>query len=423
MNPTTLEIIATSLFATAILHTFACSRFQHYSHQFPPESARASFFHLLGEVEVVFGFWAGILIAVQTFLIGAHETIVHLEGQNFTEPAFVFAIMTVAATAPVIRLARRAIVQAARPIPFNREISIYLACLTLGPLLGSLITEPAAMTVTALILRARYYNRGVSERFKYATIGTLFVNISIGGTLTSFAAPPVLMVAGTWQWDAVFMLQTFGWKAALAVAINALVAATILRKELKRLPPAAVNPDELAIPAWVSALHLIFLGLIVATSHHPVIFLGIFLYFLGVTAITRKWQEPLKLRESLLVAFFLGGLVILGGFQQWWLSTVIRSLSPGPLFLGATVLTSFTDNAALTYLASQVEHVSDAFKYAVVAGAVAGGGLTVIANAPNPAGFSILQERFEPDGISPLRLALAALPPTLVAMACLWFLP
>ncbi|MBI3831381.1 MAG: putative Na+/H+ antiporter [Planctomycetes bacterium] len=423
MNPTTIEIIGTALFAAAILHTFACSRFHHVSHQFPPESARASFFHLLGEVEVVFGFWAGILIAVLAIQSGGQETIAHLERQNFTEPAFVFATMTVAATAPVIRFARWAIVQAAQPLPMNRESAVYLACLTLGPLLGSLITEPAAMTVTAVILRERFYNRGVSERFKYATLGTLFVNVSIGGTLTTFAAPPVLMVAETWKWDASFMLKTFGWKAALAVVLNALVAATIFRNELKRLPPAALNPDERAIPAWVSALHLIFLGLIVATSHHPVIFLGIFLYFLGVTAITRRWQEPLKLRESLLVAFFLGGLVILGGFQEWWLGAVIRSFTPGPLFLGALALTSFTDNAALTYLASQVAEVSDAFKYAVVAGAVAGGGLTVIANAPNLAGFSILQKRFEPDGISPLKLAVAALLPTIAAMACFWFLP
>jgi hypothetical protein len=56
------------------------------------------------------------------------------------------------------------------------------------------------------------------------------------------------------------------------------------------------------------------------------------------------------------------------------------------MYFGATALTAITDNAALTYLGSLVEGVSDQLKYALVAGAVSGGGLTVIANAPNPAG-------------------------------------
>lgn len=423
MQPTTIEIIATSLFGVAVIHTFLCSRFQHISHRFPDGSVGSSIFHLLGEVEAVFGFWAGILLIVFAFVNGWHEALEHLDAQNFTEPAFVFAIMTMAATAPVIHFARQSIFGLARVIPFHREIAIYLTCLVIGPLLGSFITEPAAMTVTAMILKRRYYDRNMSGRFMYITIAVLFVNVSIGGTLTPFAAPPVLMVAGTWHWDIGFMLTTFGWKAALAVVINAFSATMLLRKELKLLPEPEQAPKEISVPAWVAAAHLVFLAAVVLTSHHPKIFLGFFLYFLGLTAITKRWQEPLKLRESLLVGFFLAGLVVLGGFQKWWLDSVIRALSPTPLFLGTTALTAFTDNAALTFLGAQVDNVTDAFKYALVAGAVAGGGLTVIANAPNPAGFSILQERFQPDGISPMRLALTALPPTLVAMACLWLLP
>jgi hypothetical protein len=48
--------------------------------------------------------------------------------------------------------------------------------------------------------------------------------VSIGGTLTSYAAPPVLMLASAWQWDSGFMLAHFGWKAAVAVLVNATVA-------------------------------------------------------------------------------------------------------------------------------------------------------------------------------------------------------
>lgn len=423
MNPTNIQLAATIIFATAVIHTFLCSRFQHLAHKFPEGSVGENFFHLLGEVEVVFGFWAGVLALLMVYLAGAGETVRHLETLVYTEPIFVFAIMTIAATAPVIRFARGAILLVAQLMPLNREIAVYLSALVFGPLLGSFITEPAAMTVTALILKQRYYDREMSGTFKYLTLAVLFVNISIGGTLTPFAAPPVLMVASKWQWDLPFMLQTFGWKSALAVCFNAMLAAAICRKELKALATPAANAGETSIPAWVIALHLVFLGLVVAASHHPVIFMGFFLFFLGVTFITKEYQEPLKLRESLLVAFFLAGLVVLGSFQSWWLEPVIQSLSAAPLFLGTTALTAITDNAALTYLGSQVPGVSDTFKYALVAGAVAGGGMTVIANAPNPAGFSILQERFKPDGISPLKLALSALAPTLVAMACLWLLP
>ena len=50
-----------------------------------------------------------------------------------------------------------------------------------------------------------------------------------------------------------------------------------------------------------------------------------------------------------------------------------------------------------------------------MAGAVTGGGLTIIANAPNPAGAAILKGQFADETIHPLGLLAAALPPTLVA--------
>ena len=128
------------------------------------------------------------------------------------------------------------------------------------------------------------------------------------------------------------------------------------------------------------------------------------------------------MKASFLVGFFLAGLVTLGGLQSWWLKPLLSSMGDLVLFLGATSLTAITDNAALTYLGSLVE-LSEASKYALVAGAVAGGGLTVIANAPNPAGFGILKDTFGPDGINPVRLFLYALIPTLIGMSCLWFLP
>ena len=279
------------------------------------------------------------------------------------------------------------------------------------------------MTVTALLLRDRYFNHGVSARFMYATLAVLFVNVSIGGVLTPFAAPPVLMVAGKWGWDLHFMLTQFGWKAAIAVVANAGLATALLARELGKMKKPAPDKDTRRVPVALVGIHLAFLGLIVVAAHHPVVFLGAFLFFLGVVTTTREYQDELKVREGLLVAFFLGGLVVIGGYQRWWLEPLIANLDALPLFLGATALTAITDNAALTYLGAQASGIADTFKYALVAGAVAGGGLTVIANAPNPAGFSILQESFGKDGISPLKLLVAAAVPTLVAMASLWLLP
>jgi len=283
------------------------------------------------------------------------------------------------------------------------------------PLLGSFITEPAAMTLAALMLRDTLFSKDVSSRLRYITVGVLFVNISIGGTLTPFAAPPVLMVAGKWNWDITFMVTHFGWKAALAVVVNAACAMLLLRRELgvmAQAPRTASTP----VPFTVVAVHLLFLLGLVVFAHYPSVFMGLFLFFLGFATAYERHQSPLILREALLVAFFLAGLVVLGGLQQWWLEPVLMSLNADSVFFGATVLTAFTDNAALTYLGSLVEGLSDEFKVALVAGAVTGGGLTVIANAPNPAGVAILRGSFQDQTIHPLGLLLAALPPTLVAI-------
>lgn len=419
----TIQVLGTILFALAVIHTFSIKVFQHLALKFPEGSAPENLFHLLGEVEIVFGLWAGVLVAGIAFLAGGQDAIQYVEGADFTEPIFVFAIMSVAATRPVLDFASGLIGGIARLIPLPGEGGFYFAALVTGPLLGSFITEPAAMTVTALILRDRFFAGAMSSRFRYATLGILFVNISIGGVLTPFAAPPVLMVAGTWNWTMAHMIGHFGVKAIAATLLNAGLGTAVFYRELWRMQPHSKVRNGLTSPLWLRGLHLVFLGLIVLMAHHPTVFLGIFLFFLGLTAITSEFQERLKLRESLLVAFFLAGLVVLGGLQRWWLEPLIRNLEALPLFLGTTVLTAFTDNAALTYLGSQIPQVSEAFKYALVAGAVAGGGLTVIANAPNPAGFSILRETFGPEGISPAGLAAGAAIPTLIAMACLWWVP
>lgn len=423
MSPLPIEILASVLFGLAVLHTFCVKRFAHWAHQCVPGSVRENLLHFLAETEVVFGLWAATLFLGIAALKGSfHDAVEYVEGLNFTEPQFVFVIMVVAATRPVVKLAETLIALAARLVPAREGAAFYIAALFLGPLLGSFITEPAAMTLLALVLKRRYFDQGISRKLAYATLGLLFVNVSIGGTLTHFAAPPVLMVAAKWNWDTAYMFQHFGWRAAAACAVSTALVTAMFWKELKALEVDAKPGGR--IPGWLTGLHLVFLALVVAFAHHPNVFFGIFVLFLGLVTATREYQEALKLREGLLVGFFLAGLVTLGSLQAYWLKPLIQSLGGNALFYGATGLTAITDNAALTYLGSLVEGISDELKYALVAGAVVGGGLTVIANAPNPAGVGILQDAkaFGEDGISPLGLFLGALPPTLVAVVFFWLL-
>ena len=418
---TTTELLATVFFGLAVLHTFCVKRFAHWAHRFPKGSVLEHVLHFFAETEVVFGLWAAALFVGIAVLKGSlANPVSYVDGLNFTEAQFVFVIMVVAATRPVVRLAEAIISQTARIIPARESIAFYIAALVFGPLLGSFITEPAAMTLLALLLKRRYFDCGISRKLAYATLGLLFVNVSIGGTLTHFAAPPVLMVAAKWNWGTAFMFEHFGWRAAAACAVSTGIVAAVFWKELSKITVERVQGAR--IPLWLTGAHVVSLALVVIFAHHPNVFFGVFVMFLGLATATQKHQDALKWREGLLVGFFLAGLVTLGSLQTYWLKPLLQSLEGSALFFGAAGLTAITDNAALTYLGSLVEGISDELKYALVAGAVAGGGLTVIANAPNPAGVGILQSAkvFEDEGISPLGLFLGALLPTAVAVVFFW---
>jgi hypothetical protein len=439
VNPSQLELLATILFAVAVLHTFLVKQFEAIAHKFPAGSVGENIFHLLAEVEVVFGFWATVFLVAIAVSLGGETALGYIEGRHvlpggtdpikveFTEPLFVFVIMAMAATRPILVLVKGVIGGASRVLPFPPSMAFYVATLVMGPLLGSFITEPAAMTVTALLLKERFYDRGLSSKLMYATLGLLFVNISIGGTLTNFAAPPVVMVAGKWEFSTAFMLTHFGWKAAAAIFTATFATAILFRRELAELDdrpaPAPAADGPLDAPWWLIGLHVALISGVVLLMHHPVAFFGIFLFFLGLATATKEYQDAIKLREALLVAYFLMGLVVFGALQKWWLQPTISSMSELPLYFGATGLTAITDNAALTFLGSQVEGLSDASKYMLVAGAVTGGGLTVIANAPNPAGYGILKGSFGASGISPLGLLVAATPATILAILAFLLLP
>jgi hypothetical protein len=429
--------IATGVFVLAIAHTFATARFAGLAHRVQHRhdearaaglpaspSLRAEALHFLGEVEVVFGLWAVVLLVAATAYAGWATTTHYInDSVNYTEPLFVVVIMALASTRPIIGFAESALRRVA-VAGGGTPAAWWAAILTIGPVLGSFITEPAAMTICALLLARQFYDLQPSVRLKYATLGVLFVNVSIGGTLTHFAAPPVLMVARTWGWDTAFMAATFGWRAIAAIVVSTAVYFVLFRQELRSLAarppvPEVEQPDDeaaglLPVPPWVVAMHLAFMAWTVFNAHYPALFLGGFLFFLGFARATAPYQSRIELRTPLLVGFFLAGLVIHGGLQGWWIAPVLSRLPEGPLFLGATALTAVNDNALITYLATLVPNLSDELKLAVVQGAVVGGGLTVIANAPNPAGQALLG-RFFNGAISPLGLLAGALLPTAVA--------
>ncbi|MDH5680387.1 MAG: putative Na+/H+ antiporter [Spirochaetota bacterium] len=533
-------LVATIIFLCAILHTFFTSGFMSLAHKWehrheerkkigevPKGSVHfgAEIFHFLGEVEAVFGIWAvalGIAIGVYfdwSMVIG------YLGGTvNYTEPMFVVIIMTLAATRPILKLSE-AMMEKVANLMGGTLTAWWFSILTIGPVLGSFITEPAAMTISALLLGKKLYELEPKESFKYATIGLLFVNVSVGGTLSHFAAPPVLMVAAKFDWGFGFMITNFGWKAIAGIVMSNLLYFMFFRSELNRLQekyaftqlkkaiqdkyvsrkeledefdktelivneelgfaksfegkcveiknkikpailekakqdedvdqthvgeafdqmfedvrlkemkktlpglldkserPPYRDPDwdnrEDKVPSWIIIIHLIFMGWTVYNAHYPVLFVGGFLFFLGFAQATSPYQNRTDLKPALLVGFFLAGLVIHGGMQGWWIAPVLSSLTEVPLMIGSTILTAFNDNAAITFLSSLVPAIlsNEGLQYAVVAGAVTGGGLTVIANAPNPAGQAILKKYFE-NGVSPAGLAKAALIPTIIMGLC-----
>jgi hypothetical protein len=430
--------VATAIFALAILHTFGANQFlrraHHVQHEHdararragkgPTPSVRAEALHFMGEIEVVFGLWSIVLLIAMVVYAG-WDTSVHYfnDGVNYTEPLFVVVIMALAATRPIIAFAEAAMKRIAG-LGGGTPAAWWLTILTIGPVLGSFITEPAAMTICALLLARQFYDLEPSARLKYATLGLLFVNVSIGGTLTHFAAPPVLMVARTWEWDLAFVLSNFGWRAVVAIVFSSLAYLLVFRRELTslasraaaadRFEPETPGEEPLPLAPWVTAVHIGFMAWTVITAHYPGLFVGGFLVFLGFAKATAPYQSRIELKGPLLVGFFLAGLVIHGGLQAWWIGPVLSRLAELPLFLAAIALTAFNDNAMITFLATLVPNLDEALKVAVVGGAVTGGGLTVIANAPNPAGQTLLS-RFFSDGISPMGLFLGALLPTIVA--------
>lgn len=451
ITETPFNLVTTVIFLLAVFHTFMAGSFQKLAHKLEHQhrekmkalgrtaeqkgyhnakdetSFTATVCHFLGEVEAIFGIWCVPLLLSMLYFFGWGSATYYIDYVvNYTEPMFVVVIMAIASTRPVLKFSEK-VLGAIAGLGGRSPKAWWYSILIVAPLLGSFITEPAAMTIAALLLGKTIYSLEPSRLFKYGTLGLLFVNISVGGTLTHFAAPPVLMVAGEWGWDLAFMFTHFGWKAFIGICIATASYGFVLRKEFDSLKEKADSQAagtgglvEEPIPMWITLVVLGFMGWTVFNLHNPPLFIAGFLFFLAFVQATATHQDDVRIKGPLLVGFFLAGLVTHGSLQQWWIAPVLSQLGELSLFTGATMLTAFNDNAAITFLASQVPEFSPtagevaiAMEYAVVAGAVTGGGLTVIANAPNPAGQSLLSRYFE-GGISPGKLFLGAIFPTVV---------
>ncbi len=529
------NLVATLIFILAIIHTMLTSVFQKVAHRMEERYERAkqagkkeknshsipaSFIHLLGEVEVVFGIWAIALAIAITSYYDWSTFVTYINELHFTEPLFVIVIMTIASSRPILKIFELFMWRIVRLFGSTLE-AWWLCILIIAPLLGSFITGPAAMTIIAFMLADKFYSLGPSNRLKYATLALLFVNVSVGGALTNFSNPPILMVAGPWEWDNLYMFTHFGIKAIVAMVLSTGTYFFLLKKdlndlkgayehyrykryvqhrfisqkeleksfeeleslvdkrvsftselhaysfilkenikvlasekltedervlydidnaidekfdgikleEMKRTIPGLLPVEERPIyndpkwdqredkvPLWIMLVHVGFLIWTVANAHEPVLFVSGFLFFLGFYQVTNFYQNRMDLKTSLLVAFFLAGLMIHGKLQSWWIAPLLGSLPELGLNVTSIVLTAFNDNASITYLSTLVPNLPESLKYAVVSGAITGGGLTVIANAPNPVGQSILKKFFD-QGISSLQLFKLAFLPTVITAA------
>ncbi|VVM07980.1 hypothetical protein MAMC_01931 [Methylacidimicrobium cyclopophantes] len=433
-----LRLVEAAIFLLAIVHTFLApslhrlgnrraERARRLVAECNPLAARqkmiAELLLLLGEIEVVFGLWVIPLFWIVVFFRGWSGAIERLGlSRDFAEAIFVVAVMTVASSRPILLFLDDLLLRVAA-LGRGSVAAWWFVLLTLGALAGSIITEAGAMTTTALLLGKRFFPLGPRPALSYATVGLLFTNVSIGGCLTHFAAPPVVLAARAWGWGSGYMVFHFGGKAAAATLLGSLIYLVVFRKEFHRLEAlrrriSAEESSPERAPRWITGVHLLFLAWIVATAETPVLCVGGLLFFLGFLRVTGPFQDEVSLRQAVLVGFFLAGLELLGSRQSWWINPLLERLDETTLLLSAAAITAFNDNALVTYLASLVPGLEESAKQAVMAGAISTGGLTVIANAPNPAGQALLS-RFFPEGISPLGLAAGALLPTGIALLLL----
>jgi hypothetical protein len=429
LRSTPLNAIGTALFFAAIAHTFMAASIAKMANGIAEQSELGGrrmrslpikLLRVLGEIELPFALWAVPAMAAIAIIGGPKSLGNYLRSDiSLAEPIFIFAIMAMAATRPILMVAET-ILGAVAKLGGGSPTAWWFSIVLIAPPLGSLITEPAAMAIAAILLSRKIYAAQVSEKLRYGTLGLLFTNISVGGALTHFAAPPIVMVAHRWNWSLSYVFMNFGVRAIGGILLATAMCGFFLRKDLASLSRCECKGTEAGGCSVLLILcHVALMAWTVCNLHCPVKVTGGFCAFLAVVRLSRRQQSKLRLKEAALVGLFLAGLVVHGGLQTWWIGPLLDGLCPIALFAVAMAISSCNDNAAVTYLTSMVPSFQNccALQNAVVSGAICGGGLTVIANAPNPAGHAMLKRHF-PGGVSSLRLLLAAAIPTSAMVLC-----
>ncbi|MCB1181652.1 MAG: hypothetical protein KDK55_06510 [Chlamydiia bacterium] len=432
MKPNPFEFTSTILFVLAVLHTFLTPTFFEFYKKLSikAEEGRPNWkkyhflselMNLFSEIEVVFGMWLIPLIIAFGLMMGWTKAFVYFSSFDYTDPLYIMVIFVVVGSRPIFYFAEKILEWVAR-LGGDRPGAWWWTILTIGPLLGALLKEPGAMALSSLLLVNKFYLYRPSRQFAYATLGLLFVNVSVGGMLTPFSSRALFVVAKEWGWGTGKMFAIFGWKAVLGVLISNLVYYLIFRQEFKRkYPPrlGAHQSQKTVPPPWLILVHLLFLAIIALTGEYAPIFIGIFILFLGLCKATSFYQTNLHLKSSLLVGFFFASLLIFGDLQSWWVKYLLDIQGLINLMGRSALLSAFVDNATVIYISTRISLNGQAIHYAIVAGAMAAGGLTIVANAPNLIGYTILRSSFY-GKISFLRLFLGALIPTTIMLFTFW---
>lgn len=381
--------------------------------------------YFFGEIEVVFGLWAIPLLLSMVWFFDWDTPVAYIKSNHYTEAAYLFVSMAIAATYPVIRFVEQ-VSEKVMGWFEDTPLTWWMTLLTLGPLFASYLKDTSMMTIVAILLMRHFYIFRPPLKLALATQSLLFVNMGVAGSLTSVASPTALLVSGPWGWDTGFMFFTFGWKAMVGIITVNVVYWFLFRESFAALNRKAKTMflqkvEVVDVPFWVTGVHLAFLVWVILTNNEPALYLGAFVLFLGFYQATHPYQIALSLRVPILIAFFVASLELHASLQGWWAEAFLESFKEQVLPFVALVLTTICHNSMVVYLATFVPHLTDRAKEAYFSGAIAASGLTLISSGANLIGYKVLSQAFD-EPIAPSTIFIYSFLPTFIMLAIFLYL-
>ena len=429
MTPTPFQLFSTLIFALSIVHVFFTptifkaalalqKKQKHHEWQVTIETLL-----LLSEIELVFGLWLIPLFGGYALFYSWSESLGYLTSRDYTEALYMVVIVLIVSASPLITFGEKVLEKIAR-LGKDSPTSWWWVILCLGPLSSMLLKEPGAMALLAVLLGRKFYHFRPSNAFKYVTLALLFLNVALSGLLSSFSSRSLYLLTSKRELSTYYMLRTFGWKALLGILLITSVAYLVFRKEFRKFPgrvPALERGERKKVPLWVTLGHLLFAASVAYVGNQGPLLVLLGLCFLGFYKITAIYQHTHVIKQAFFVGFFFAALLILGELQGWWIREIFPHLEALGTEVATLILSAFIDNAVVIYLVPDIFSLTDPRFYAAVVGSIAAGGLTVIANVPNPIGYTLLSPYFKRK-ISGIGLFTAALIPTLLIFLLFWAL-